>query len=571
MLAFDGSGVVNVDLDRLIASRLLLQANSGGGKSHALRYMLEQTHGRVQQLVLDPEGEFASLRERFPYVLAAKGGDVPADPRSAGLLCRRLIELGASAVIDLYELKLPDRRRFVRVFLEELMHLSRTLWHPVLVVLDEAHNFAPERGSGEAESTEAVIALATQGRKRGFCLVAATQRLSKLHKDVAAELLNKMIGRTGLDIDARRAGDEIGYDKEQRAGLRTLTPGEFYVYGPAITNEVRLVRTGRTETSHPKAGAVGAAPPPPPEKVKKLLAQLTDLPKEAEAEVRSIDDAKKRITQLERELRSAQRGQPAPDPAAAERAAATARVAAEQSFRRSAAGWRRDGERCVQVLRDGAGKLFYGIDRLAGVFESMALDGAPSSNGHAAPAAATATAIAAPRPIVRAQREPETVTEGLTGPEQRILDAIAWSESVGVPQPEQPAAAFLAGYRFGGGAWNNPRGRLNQKGLVRYIGNRIEMTDEGRALANAPAAPATNAEMHARVLSRLSGPERRILQPLLDAYPESLTTEQLQDASNYGAGGAFSNPRGRLRTLGLIDYPSPGMVIARPLLFPGGA
>ncbi len=32
-------------------------------------------------------------------------------------------------------------------------------------------------------------------------------------------------------------------------------------------------------------------------------------------------------------------------------------------------------------------------------------------------------------------------------------------------------------------------------------------------------------------------------------------------------GGAFNNTRGSLRSLGLIDYPAPGMVLARPVLF----
>lgn len=49
----DGAAVA-IDVDRLIKSRTLLTANSGGGKSWALRRLLEQTHGTVQQLVLDP-------------------------------------------------------------------------------------------------------------------------------------------------------------------------------------------------------------------------------------------------------------------------------------------------------------------------------------------------------------------------------------------------------------------------------------------------------------------------------------------------------------------------------------
>lgn len=38
-------------------------------------------------------------------------------------------------------------------------------------------------------------------------------------------------------------------------------------------------------------------------------------------------------------------------------------------------------------------------------------------------------------------------------------------------------------------------------------------------------------------------------------------------AEGDAAGGAFNNPRGRLRSLGLIEYPQPGFVVARPLLF----
>ena len=203
------------DLNRLIDTRLLIQANSGGGKSWCLRRLLEQTHGAVQHLVIDPEGEFASLRERFDYVLAVKqGGDTAAEPRTGALLAERLLELGVSAILDLYELKAHDRVRFVRVFLEALIDAPKKLWHPALVVVDEAHVYCPEKD--EAESAGAVKDLATRGRKRGFCAVLATQRLAKLHKDAAAECNNKLIGRTSLDVDLKRASDDLGFRGRDR-------------------------------------------------------------------------------------------------------------------------------------------------------------------------------------------------------------------------------------------------------------------------------------------------------------------------------------------------------------------
>ena len=122
-------------------------------------------------------------------------------------------------------------------------------------------------------------------------------------------------------------------------------------------------------------------------------------------------------------------------------------------------------------------------------------------------------AIAAPD---RASAAPAPVRDGLTGPEQRILDAIVWLESVGVGEPEQPAVAFLAGYSYGGGAYNNPRGRPNQRGLVEYRpAGGIRLTHAGRELANVLEAPATNEALHERVPSRLGGPEQRLLRPLL--------------------------------------------------------
>src|SRR6266566_1322878 len=108
---------VNIDLPTLIDTRLLVQANSGGGKSWLLRRLLEQSHGKVQQIVIDLEGEFSTLRETYDYILAAKEGDTAAESRSAALLAKRLLELNVSAIIDLYELSHQERKRFVRLFL----------------------------------------------------------------------------------------------------------------------------------------------------------------------------------------------------------------------------------------------------------------------------------------------------------------------------------------------------------------------------------------------------------------------------------------------------------------------
>ncbi len=54
-----------LDIEELLATRLLVQGNSGSGKSHLLRRLLEQSAPWVQQVVIDPEGDFVTLSDKF--------------------------------------------------------------------------------------------------------------------------------------------------------------------------------------------------------------------------------------------------------------------------------------------------------------------------------------------------------------------------------------------------------------------------------------------------------------------------------------------------------------------------
>lgn len=54
---------IEVDLLKLVDTRMLVQANSGGGKSWLLRRLAEAADKQIQTIILDPEGEFVTLRE----------------------------------------------------------------------------------------------------------------------------------------------------------------------------------------------------------------------------------------------------------------------------------------------------------------------------------------------------------------------------------------------------------------------------------------------------------------------------------------------------------------------------
>ncbi len=291
---------IGFNLDKLMESRLLVQANSGGGKSWAIRRLIEQSHGKVQHIIIDLEGEFLTLREKYDFLFAGKGGDVEISVKTAALLARKILELGVSTIIDLSDMHAHERKPFLRIFAESLLNVPKENHGDCMIIIDEAHQFAPEKGQSEAAG--AVIDLCTRGRKRYLCTVLATQRISKLAKDAAAECNNKLIGRSAQDVDMKRAADELGFStKEQLLSLRHLEPGEFYVFGPAISNEVQKLKIGTVETTHQRKRGVERKPIAPTAKIKEILGKLADLPQEAQKEAQTIAELKAEISTLKRD------------------------------------------------------------------------------------------------------------------------------------------------------------------------------------------------------------------------------------------------------------------------------
>jgi len=575
---------VHVDLLKLIDTRLLVQANSGGGKSWLLRLLAERAGEHLQTIVLDNEGEFATLREKLDMVLVGSDGDLPANPRAATLLARRLLETQVSAVVDLYELKLQDRRSFVKLFLESLIHLPRGLWKPTLVLIDEAHLYCPERGAGDAESTDAVISLMAQGRKRGFCGVLATQRLSKLHKDAAAECNNVLIGRTSLDNDQLRAGDILGMSKADRLELRNLDAGEWYGFGPAFSERgVFRFKAGAVATTHPKPGERHTlSAPAPSAKVKSALAKLADLPQQAETEIRDLATAKRELADRDREIRQLKSGAPVVIAPAKEPKFDAAKLRAMA---------KKEGDRAVaRVLRPHlvAMRRFLAahdstIEKMSKERQELAALVALAEEVEKAGvevAEVQALRIVAPRPTPPARMEPRvratppTTVEGnghVSAVEQKILNELAELEAMGIAQPDKAQLGLMCGYtnpRSGG--FSEPLARLVSGGLVTYPRpGAVAITDAGRGTAAAVDSPRSTAELQRRILDKLDKPMAAILGALINVYPNAADKDALGRSLGYTnpRSGGFSEPMADLKTLGLITYPRRGEAAAAKALF----
>lgn len=257
-----GGGPALLDLEELLATRLLVQGNSGSGKSHLLRRLLEQSAGAVQQVIVDPEGDFVSLSEAHGHVVVeGTHGEAALQAIAARVRAHRV-----SVVLNLEALDMEAQMRAAAAFLGGLFEAERAHWYPALVIVDEAQIFAPAAAgdvSDEARkaSLGAMTNLMCRGRKRGLAGIVATQRLAKLAKNVAAEATNFLMGRTFLDIDMQRAAERF----------RDLARGEFVALGPALARRPLALRIG------PVATAARSAP-----------AKLIPLPQASEADLRAL-------------------------------------------------------------------------------------------------------------------------------------------------------------------------------------------------------------------------------------------------------------------------------------------
>src|ERR1700759_1162748 len=178
-----------MDLEELLATRLLVQGNSGSGKSHLLRRLLEQSIPWVQQTVIDPEGDFVTLAEQFGHLVIDAEEHTERGLQVAG---ERVRLHRVSTVLNLEGLDAENQMRRAAAFLGGLFEVARDYWYPMLVVVDEAQLFAAP-GAGEVTdgarnlSLGPMTNLMCHGLKRGLADVIATQRLAKLAKNVAAE------------------------------------------------------------------------------------------------------------------------------------------------------------------------------------------------------------------------------------------------------------------------------------------------------------------------------------------------------------------------------------------------
>jgi len=557
-------------------------ATRGAGKSYASAVLAEELYAAaIQTLVLDPTGVYWGLRGSgekagLPiYVFGGPHGDLPLEPTSGNLFADLAVDEKQSFVLDLsgFDTK-AEQTRFVTAFAERLYRRkaqNRTTLH---LIVDEADEFAPQRPMrDEPRMLGAMEALVRRGRSRGLGVTLITQRSAALNKNVLDLIDTLIVMRITGPRDRKQVADWVT-DKDLRDelgvldSLPKLPTGTGWVWSPVRSIlekvEIRRIRTFDSYRT-PKPGEARAEPKElAPIDLASLGEKIRATAEKAKAE--DPRELRKQIASLKADLATRP----------------TEEIVREITVEIPKPVFNGEVEQLDRIavsLKDLVAGMAEQMDRLTSAALTVA-ETVAAAKGVTALAVATPTR-AAPR-VERASRphraesrppaEPHQAQDGNgeapTRPQQKVLDALAWLASIGL-QGDRLRVGFLAGYSPNSGNFNNLLGQLKAAGLVDYPRpGAVALTEAGEIFAPAPQYAITTSELHARVLAKLRGPQRRVLEALLARYPTEATRDEIADEVGYSAtSGNFNNILGSLRTLGVIDYPAPGYVRAGDLLF----
>ncbi len=543
-----------------IAANAVLGTRDSGKTYTATEASEELFEAGIPFIWLDPIGVAHNLRipgkgRGYPVVVAGgQHGDLPLTTASVGEIVRAAMKSNISLVLDLFsrDLSKADWRRIVRETCEILLHENSEygLRH---VFIEEAAEFVPQRVV-DGQVFSAVEKLVRMGGNSKVGITLINQRSADLNKSVLELCANVFVHRqkgknTLLDLKKWLSLTDPDTEKKITASLPDLPSGQCWV----MSNELKkplLIEVPEKNSLHPdrraahNPGATKRKPVPADAFVEQMKAALA--PKPAMIQKQPSVKAACSIVFTEAQM-------------------------VENGARGFADGWEQG---FLAGHKDGFGRGSTAA-RLAmkNAADTLQAEYLPPVNIPPAPRAKTQS-TGFPKTPAQVNHSATIVPPksanggggGLDGPLQRIIDAIMWWNVMGVEQPAQVQVGFVAKYSHNSGTWATYLAKCRTMGLIEGKGE-LSLTTEGVRHARTPAAPPTGEALRATVLDRLEGPQRRILEPLLAAYPMTMTQAELAGSAGYSPNsGTWATYLAKVRSLDLAT--GRGELRAQAWLFP---
>ncbi|MEK6985766.1 MAG: DUF87 domain-containing protein [Candidatus Thermoplasmatota archaeon] len=198
-----------------------------------------------------------------------------------GTPVRELVAPGQCSIINLKGVG-PDIQEIVVTRLASMLWEARKRGEvPAhILVVEEAHNFCPERNVGNAVSGAIIRTVASEGRKFGLGLVIVSQRPAKIDKNVLSQCNTQVVLKVTNPNDLKAIVQSVeGISNEVADEIQRLAVGEALVAGGGLTQPVfvavrpRMTAHGgksvsvlhlEEEDEEPETPAIPSRPASPP-------------------------------------------------------------------------------------------------------------------------------------------------------------------------------------------------------------------------------------------------------------------------------------------------------------------
>ncbi len=575
--------------DSLLVDCVLNMGKRGSGKSSTFRLAMERAltkrircgwvdaMGIGWGIAVAADGKTAG----YPGVVVFGGehGHLQIHEKAGKALGTTLAKANFSWVLDLKGLPSKAARvRFMSDFVEAIYEHCE---EPLLLFMDEIDLWAPQmildKQGPSAALLGAMHELVRRGRVKGLSVWMATQRPAEVSKGIISQadalFTFKLMAPQDLDAAMSWMKGHIGKEKasEWASRIPGLKKGEAIVY--VTEPEVKV-----TQVQFPMIATLDTFSPPKKGQAAPSGKAMAKVDLEAiSSQIGAIEeDLKANDPKLLHEQIRALKAELAKKPAAAPAAAPVVDVKRESDARargyndaldaaeKTWTGWR------LRLAKLPLNDLIVALDTPPTLIK-LHVDDTKGAKPAPATPYRTVGPAPAPRRLPRGAIPPPPVTipaGTLSGPERKIMTALAEWKAIGFDSPTREQVAIMAGYHMRTGSFLNALGSLRSEGLIEYGTGTLFFTPLGFAKAPAVDGFSSPEELHRRITTMLDGPQDKVFQYLLGQDPGAeCTREEIAAKTGYHIRtGSFLNALGRLRTLTVVEY-GKGTVFLRPWVF----
>lgn len=567
-----------------VTQTLGIVAKRRAGKSYTARRVAEQLSKAGQQIVvIDPKGDWWGIRSAADgkgpglpiIILGGERGDVALEVGSGEIVAKLVTEERVSVVLDLSLFRKHEVATFMTAFLENLYRLKAQEKYrtPLMLVIDEADAVAPQKPQkNEARMLGAAEDIVRRGGQRGIGCTLITQRSAVLNKNVLTQIQILIALRTiaPQDLAALNAWVDVHGTEEQRdtlmESLPSLPVGDAWFWSPGWPTTDGIFH--RVTVLPIETFDSGATPKPGEKRV----------------EPRNLADVD--LDALRRQMAATIERTKASDPKELRKQLASARqeLLAKQVELVRALESRDLKIKEVPVLKESDFKRLAKLEShleselmlLREKLHAIALKPLrePQATIHGLSpreiqASITRDLAGVHKPVPALPKRLTDETDKTLAPRhQEIINAIAFYAAIGVPQCDKAQVAGFVTRSFNGN-FRSDLAVLRTAGLVDYpTPGDVILTDAGKAAITMLPSIATQTDLHNLWLAKLAPRHAEILRTLLAAGRVAVGKPLLAENLGREFNGNFRSDLSVLRTLGVIDYPSPGTAQVSENLFP---